>query len=257
MGRLQSERDALVERLAETEGQLDEARRNLEQAAGAGEAGGDDDEADDYRERYAMACDDVRRLRARVGELEKQLAAKGASAPAVAGPSGASLNWEAEKQRILAALDDDYDEDDEEDEAARLEIEEVVRRTDRLVAEKDREIAELKRLLEEQSGRLGPMGAGAAAVDEVLDKDEIVREEREKLRTLQREWEEMLRKAEIDISVERAKIARERSQLEERIRQLEEKGAGPDEEPEASDRTGKPTRGRWLARLGLKESDEG
>jgi len=77
---------------------------------------------------------------------------------------------------------------------------------------------------------------------------------------LQQEWREKLKKAEVDISLERAKLARQRQELEERIQQLERDRAKYGDEPTVDENNvkqeKKPQRGRWLARLGLKEEDQ-
>lgn len=232
--------DQLQEQLAETS----------QQAENEGSDG-------DLRQRYEMAVDDIRALEARNTELQGELErARAAGIRVAAASSGVTLNWEDQKRRILAALEADSDEDDEERAAERLKIEDVIRKTDEAIAEKDREIGELKALLGDQSNNLGAVAVGAAAVGELLDTDEIIQEERENLRRLQAEWEEKLRKAEIDISIERAQIARNRAQLEERLRVFEEKGGQAEADSSTSDKpsgSNKPTRGRWLARLGLKD----
>ena len=218
------------------------------------DAEGSDDE---FRRRYAMAVEDVRELKARIAELQKELAqARTAGGPHAPASPAVGLNWEDQKRRILAALEADSDEDDEEQAAQRLTMEGVVRRTDQLIADKEREIGELKQLLENQSGNLGAVAVGAAALGEMLDKDAVIQEERENLRRLQTQWEEMLRKAEIDISLERAKIARERADIEGKLRTLEEKSSASDFAPDQARESDKPVRGRWLARLGLKNLEE-
>ena len=78
--------------------------------------------------------------------------------------SSGVLNWEAEKQRILAALEADFEEENEEDREEKLKIQDVIRKTDRVVAEKDREIGELRELLESQTNNIGSMAVGAAAL---------------------------------------------------------------------------------------------
>jgi hypothetical protein len=89
----------------------------------------------------------------------------------------------------------------------------------------------------------------------MLSGDEIVRTERERLQQLQREWEEKLRQAEIDLSVQRAKIARDRAEIEERQRVWQQQQT--DHGPVGTDmaKSIKPQRGRWLTRLGLKEDE--
>ena len=255
LAELRASSDAMSERLAETERQLEEAQRQLAEAdSGAGSSISDDD----MQRRYELAMDDVRSLKSENAELRKQLAsASNTARPTVAPSSGGTLDWEAQKQRILAQLEADFadeEEDEEEVRQERIKIKEVIRTTDRVIAEKDREIEELRLLLDSQSANIGTTAVGAAALGEILDKDALVQEERENLKRLQEEWHEKLRQAEIDISVERAKIARERAQIEEKLRALD---SHPDTTTDASgDSENKPTRGRWLARLGLKDDEE-
>jgi len=262
---LHRERDMLIARSVELESELERARQELEKMREAPDESGD--EGGEYARRYEMAMDDVRELRAENDQLRQQLKEAqagggskggGGGGPAPA-PSGGALDWEAEKQRILAALeaegDDGAGDEPERTHRRHLEIQEVVERTDRVIAEKNRELAEMKQLLEEQSSSVGSLAVGAAALEEVLDKDEIIREERENLTRLQEQWREKLRKAEVEISVERAKIGRERAQLEEKLQTLEKQGpAGTANDTVAG--TEKPARGRWLAQLGLKGKDE-
>jgi hypothetical protein len=89
----------------------------------------------------------------------------------------------------------------------------------------------------------------------LLDGDEIIRQEREKLVQAQAEWREKIGKAEIDISVERARIARERIELEEKMRVYHDNQAQHPTDGTAGTPE-KPARGRWLARLGLKDLNE-
>lgn len=166
------------------------------------------------------------------------------AAPA-AKPKTGCLNWEAEKQRILAALES---EDAHGQGGIRMEIEEVIRVTERALAEKDRELVEMRQVLDSQSSNLGQVAVGAAALGELLDHDALIRDERENLKRLQREWEEKLRQAEIDISLERAKLARQRAELDEKLRAYEQHS----QEAEPAE---KRTRGRWLARLGIKDDE--
>ena len=223
-------------------------------------ASGDAGALADMKRRYELAMEDLRDQKKRVAELEKQLAeAPRSSAPAAVAAGGEKLDWEAQKRRMLAALEADADDADEDEErqAERLKIQEVIAQTEAALAAKDAEIEELRQLLEAQSGSIGNMAVGAAAFADILSKDEVVQTERERLQQLQQEWEEKLREAEIDLSVQRAKIARERAEIEERQRMLEEQKARHVEAADAGDgnKTGKPPRGRWLARLGLKEEE--
>jgi hypothetical protein len=60
----------------------------------------------------------------------------------------------------------------------------------------------------------------------------------------------------VEVSIERAKIARERLQLEEKSRMMQVKSGAETATGAASD--GKaPNRGRWLTRLGLGGDKDG
>jgi hypothetical protein len=254
---------AKIERLAaEAQSLREQCARLREESADRACQGtpGESPEADDFRRRYEMALDDLRELKARNVDLQKELTqAQGQAGqrPARGSASSGKLDWESEKQRILAALESESDSEDPEAVSQRLSIEDVIRKTDQLLAEKDREIEDLHKVLKEQSGNLGAMAVGAAALGEVLDQDAIVREERENLKRLQEECRAKLRQAEIDISLERAKLARQQADLTERLRESELRASTPENQAEALSATGRPVRGRWLARLGLKDLDEG
>ena len=244
---LRVERDQLAAELDDTRGKTRELEQRLDEAA---EGGGGDPE---LARRYEMAMDDVRELNQKVANLEQELEqAKSAGPSAQSDDSGGGLDWEAQKAKILAALESESEGDDSPEAAEeRLRIEKVVNQTNSIVAERDAEIQELQRLLQDQSNNLGSVAVGAAALGEMFDQDEIIREERENLKRLQEQWEEKLRKAEIDLSVERAKIARERAELEERLH-----GSTTEETSEEVEDTSGKGGGRWLARLGLKDEEK-
>lgn len=241
--KLRKERDSLRRKLTETEDKLAESAQ--------GQQGGQDQE--DLKKRLEMAIDELRETKRANAELETKLKSKSTGAVAVGGVGGGALDWEAQKQRLLASLEaDEIDETDEDAVEERQSIESTIEMTDRVLAEKDAEIEELRRQLESNASN----GiASATAVAELLDSDEIVRAEREKLAQAQAEWREKIGKAEIDISMERAKIARERMELEEKMRHYQHER--PDDSTDAtSEKTGKPVRGRWLSRLGLKDLND-
>ena len=247
------ERESLLARLASAESRLAETEGRLleNQSAPA-----DSTELADLKRRHEMLIDDLRELKKRNQELEKKAAAgsKGGS------PNSAGMDWEAQKSRMLAALEADDDKNDEARRGERLRIEEAIRVTDAAVAEKNTEIEELQRLLAHQSDNLGSVAVGAAAFGEMLDKDAIVCQERERLKQLQTEWEDKLRQAEVELSVQRAQIARARVELDERQRAIDSDAVqrGSERDGGASDAKGKkPPRGRWLSRLGLKDDGDG
>jgi chromosome segregation ATPase len=237
--------------------QIEEARREIERLGTenaelrgglerAKTGGGDSQEAADLKRRFELAIDELREMKRANSELEAKLKTHGTAVPAVSG----GMDWEAQKQRLLASLEADQD-DDEEAVAERTSVEGTIRITDQIVAQKDREIAELKTLLEERGTARGE----SAAVAELVDRDEIICQEREKLQQIQAEWREKIGQAEIEISLQRAKIARERTELDEKLRQLELENQRQEVAKEPAE-PGKPARGRWLARLGLKDLED-
>jgi len=240
---LKAERDALAEKLAAAEARP---------AARAEEDEAESRKRADLQRRFEMAVEDLREMKRANAELENKLAKARSSAGATV--DGGGLDWESQKRRLLASLEAD-DRNDDDAIAERSTIEGTIQITDQIIAQKDQEIAELKRMLQDQSNSAGSLAVGAAAVADLLDQDELVRLEREKLQQAQAEWREKIGKAEIDISVERAKIARDRAELEEKIRsyQLDQEDRTKDSDLPAG---GKTPRGRWLTRLGLKEIDE-
>ena len=164
------------------------------------------------------------------------------------------MTWEERKALILQQLAADEDEPDEEVQSERIQIDEVLRTTQREIERRDREIAELQSLVEQQAGARDGVAIGAAAIAQVLDADQLIAEERQKLKDIQHEWEEKLRQAEIDLSMERAKLARERIQLEIQLEEAKAADASTNENPAVSnDRPQGRTR-RWLEHLGLKDN---
>jgi hypothetical protein len=213
---------------------------------------------DDLKRRLEMAISDVRELTEEGKRLKAELAlAK--SRPARAAESGGPLNWEEQKRRLLETLEELPEHDDEDSIAHRAQIENLIRDTDRAVAEKDQEIQDLKKLLDQQSTQVGEMVVGAQALAQFIDQDAFIQEERKRIQDTRTEWEEKLRQAEVEISLERAKLARERAQLDDRMRSLEaelsrRKPTAHSSTPESTKATKSETR-RWLVRLGLKDDD--
>jgi hypothetical protein len=135
----------------------------------------------------------------------------------------------------------------------RASIESTIETTDRILAEKEREIADLLAARQSQD-RCDRADDTARDVEHVLNADELIAAERQRLAALQAEWEDKLRAAELEFSLERAKLAREQSALKERLFDLQksESQAGPAAEPVDH----KQPRRRWLSALGLGEEGE-
>ncbi len=243
----------LAELTAEREGlaaEVADLRAELEQAS----AGGGGEGMADAARLYELAMEDIRELKKRNAELERKVSQ---SPPAPA--AGQQMDWEAQKRRLLAALEADESDgadDSEELKRDRLKMQEVIRATSEAVEAKNRELAELKEVLEQQSSSIGSMAVGAAALGELLGQDEIIQQERERLTAMQQEWSDKLRQGEVDLSLERAKVARERAEVDERQRALEVSLAkARANAPPTSDssKVKRPPRERWLSRLGLKD----
>ena len=252
--RFRGERDALATQPAYSEASLAEGQQRPADAPDDGRTPGDD-----YRRRYELALNDLHDLKARNAELQQQVDDANSTAASVAAQDRASsgrLDWEAEKCRTLAALDADFDEHDAPQCGERVKIEEVLHTTEQVIAEKDRQIQELTQRLEEQRGNIAAAPPDTAAVDQVLDSDAVIREERERLKQLQEECREKLRQAEIEIALERAKLARQRAETEERLHAPESDSPTPPTTAGATRGVERPASGRWLARLGLTEADK-
>lgn len=242
LAKLREERDAIAKKLAAAEARSSKA------------AEADPRKAEDLERRLQMAVEELRELKRDNTELENKLT-KSRSSGAAPGPAHSTgLDWESQKQRMLASLEAD-DPEDEEQVEERNTIEGTIRITDQIVGQKDEEISELKRRLEELPGTMSTKAATDGAIAEVLDRDEIIRVERERLQQLQLEWRQKIGKAETDLSVERAKIGRERAEIADKM-QLYALGQEPRTQGGNTSDPSKPVRGRWLSMLGLKEVDE-
>ncbi|MFN0018485.1 MAG: hypothetical protein ACKVP0_09515 [Pirellulaceae bacterium] len=264
--RLREENQHLEEWLKETEAQA-EAAKAAAAAASTGTTGASTQELTDLRRRLDLATNDCRDFKSKITELQDQLAKsrqsseKSAARNTQAG-GAQSMDWEAQKRRLLAQLEEDHDEADPVQKANRLTIEEAVLVTEEALASKDKEVGEIRReledlrsLLEDQSSSIGQFAVGASAFAGMLDQDELVRQERDNLQKMQESLREQLKKAEIDISMERAKIARDRAELDEKLHVLQrEKAQQVASQPgSGGDKANKPGRGRWLSRLGLSD----
>jgi DNA repair exonuclease SbcCD ATPase subunit len=251
---LTDEVERLQARLADSSEQVKRLRDELHDAQASGDSALRQ-ELDDLRDRYQMAVEDLRNERARSVALENKLANAKAGSPA----DSQGMDWESQKRRLLAALEADFDDDDEQALEDRITIEDVIRRTDAAIVEKERELAELREVLNQQSANLGNMAIGAAAIAEILDQDELILQERQNLEHLKKQLEEKYRQAEIELSMERAKIARERQELEEKMRSVEDElhrlRKNKPADDAAEEAGGKTQRGRWFKRLGLKDDD--
>jgi len=246
--KLRDENKQLTTRLAEAE-------KHTKDALTGGPGGGQ--EMEDLKRRFEMAVQDVRELKTKNVELTEQLTKAQQAPKAAATAAGGGNDWESMKKRLMAEMDSDFDESNEAQKADKLTVENAIKITDDVVADKDREITELRQMLDSQAKQVGDVAVGAAAVAQMLDTDELVKQEREALKRLQDQLRDQLRQAELDISVERARLARERTELDEKLRSIEaEKANMPASGGAGGDVSKTSNRRKWLTRLGLGEGEK-
>jgi chromosome segregation ATPase len=237
---LRAERDAMAERISE-----------LEQRPATPDDGDAEQERADLQRRFELAVEDVRELKKKNAQLESQLSAASpgmADAPASGGGGG---SWEAMKKQMLANLEGEGDDVDEDRSEERATIESTIRITDEALARKDQEIADLQ----SQLADVGPKAPDESeAIRQLVDTDAVIAEHRARTAQLEEEMQEKLRAAELEISVERAKIARETAHLEELQAQIDAHRANG-ETPAAPGTAQQPKR-RWLSKLGLGADEE-
>jgi chromosome segregation ATPase len=139
-------------------------------------------------------------------------------------------------------------------------VEGAIRITDDVVAEKEAEIKQLQRQLEDVRTERKSAASHDAEAASILDHDAVIAAERERLRKLQESCLDKQRETEVELSVERARLARQRVELEERMHAMEtdlsrRQAAGNISKDQPAGGAAKSSRGRWLARLGLSHDD--
>ncbi|TWU21019.1 Chromosome partition protein Smc [Novipirellula galeiformis] len=223
--------------------------------------------------------DEITDLEYELSELKRQnsdLAAKVANANVRKSTNDASsdfteaLPWEERKKLILRQMEEDTfdaetflaqtvqsrlnDEPDQVDPIAF--VNQVTSEIDRLQQQNERfenEINELNHLLEHRPPSAeGGLAIGAAAIAQMVDADELIQEERQRLQELQDHWEEKFRQAEIEASLERAKLSRERQEVAQKSADLEEQLDRIRRDAVQTQHTEGHSR-KWLAKLGLAD----
>jgi hypothetical protein len=227
-------------------------------SASAGAASDDDRDRElaDLRRRYDMAVGDIRDLKKQLADQEKAIAS--GSKRATPAPATGPLDWEAQKKLLLASLEDEAAEEPAPDEARadeRLQIEQVIRVTDATLRNKQAEIDELREELEAAAGSAVRSAERTASNDAHLDSSEVIQQELGRLQSLEATLQANLRQAEVELSVERAHLARFAAELEEKQRGIVDQQGDQNSTTNHSDTSGKPKKPqrKWLARLGLNE----
>lgn len=133
-------------------------------------------------------------------------------------------------------------------------------RHEKELSNREEELGELRCILEQrteiqQLPEADPsqgVAIGAAAIAQMLDNDELICDERERLQEMQTEWEEKFRKVEIEASLERAKLSRERQELAKKNVELEEQLEHLRRENNLAKGTDSKKR-RWMTELGITQ----
>ncbi|HEY4235434.1 MAG TPA: hypothetical protein VGM76_18530 [Lacipirellulaceae bacterium] len=238
---LRAERDELIHRIAELE-------RQPAPVVDADTA----QQIADLQRRFELAVEDVRDLKKQNTQLEAQVAAAKSAAPAAASPPVAG-NWEAVKKQLLASLENESGDVGPARKKELSSIENTVRITDEVVANKDRQIAELKLQMASGTGAAGGMSTVADGASAIVDSDTVIQQHRARIAQIEQEMEDKLRATEMALSLERAKIAREQSQLTELRIELESK-RGPN--GTIAESGGNAPKRRWLSKLGLGDEEK-
>lgn len=126
-------------------------------------------------------------------------------------------------------------------------------RRDAMLCSRDEEIENLRHLLSQQPDtQQEGVAVGAAAIAAMVDSDELVQQERERLQLLQAEWQEKFRATEIETSLERAKLSRDRRELGQRQEELEIEIAQLRRQLQSQNEQGSGSR-KWRSKLGLSD----
>ncbi len=171
-----------------------------EQLQASGKSADESRQTQELKSKMQMAMDSLEAMRARNSDLEAQLEQRGDDGH----ENSASSKLLDEIVTSLPPLD-------------QLTLDKAIRVTESIVAQRDLKIAELEKALQEaleNAARSGDENAPTTSAE--------VQAEIEKLRSLEAELQQKMKKAEIEISLKRAETARAAAELEERIRDFEQ-----------------------------------
>ena len=223
----------------------------------------DQSEVETLRRRVAELEDQVADLQQQNNDLASQVARPAQDNPVSAAAAGSkeSLSWEARKELILQQMEDETFDAEAFIETLNPETTDAcdpVAHVQQLHEELEYLEAELQELQYLRTQSQPPHAAKPRAADDAntVDGDALIRQERAKLQELQAECEARIRESEIAVSLERAKLSRERRELAHKNAELEEQLSHLRREAEVSSKAGATGSRRWLAKLGLQDSDK-
>ncbi len=255
--------------LVETKKQLDEANEHIAILHAAIETQPDNNapnESSDIerqlKEQLDEALTELENFRQQNSELATRIAQKtttaASSSHAIGSIQPEMLTWEERKKHMLEQLEFSNQTCDVATQATvsnetRVQIEDVIARTDTEISRRDQEIQELREIVQSQAGAHQGVAIGATGLAQMFDSNELIVQERMRLKDIQEEWEAKLRQAEIDLSMERAKLARERVELETQLMEIPQRS----NQSRPAGQVGSDRQRRWLDYLGLKEEKNG
>jgi hypothetical protein len=278
---VESNADLLQQLLVQFEGLYEIVHQGKSPAGPSEERSADSGVAVQLYVRIDELEEELEELRQQNEDLAAQVASSNVQQAVSSTSSGGSdaLSWEDRKKLILKQLEDEsfdaesfvasiQDESVDEDDDAEMEdpaefVQHLYNELERRnveITKRDEEIHEYRCLIQAKSEtREGGLAVGAAAIAEIVDADELIQEERERLQMLQTEWEEKFREGEIQASLERAKLSRERkalankqAALEQELERVRRQTRLSEEYPDSGSA---PSR-RWMVKLGLNDKEE-
>ena len=216
-------------------------------------------EANELRLQIEYLRSQVLQARSESSSLKMQCEELVARLASLKGPTSnernAALSWEERKRELLEQLETESSNESGGNPSIDAEMQRMLAERNQELVSREQEIRELRNLVEQQSISQNGLAIGAAAVADVVEADDIIIAERMKLREMQHDWEQKQRQSEIEMSLERAKLAREHLELQDKLRELQQlqKGSGTNEGNASSEKSSTKQRGNWFARLGLKD----
>lgn len=280
---VESNADLLQELLTQFEGLYEIVHQNRSAEQGSDE-GGSQAADEQLRERISELEEEVEELRQQNEDLAAQVASTNVQEAVSRTSSGGgdALSWDDRKKLILRQLEDEsFDaesfvaslkensayEDDEDSEEIENPVEFVqhlyneLERCNVEISKRDQEIQEYRALIQERTEtQEAGLAVGAAAIAEIVDADDLIKQERERLQMLQAEWEEKFREGEIQASLERAKLSRERkalaskqAELEQELERVRRQARGS--EGDGTAEPGSASSRRWMVKLGLNNKE--
>ncbi len=105
-----------------------------------------------------------------------------------------TISWEDRKQALLHMLEQ-QDQEELDNAEKILEMKQILEETSVQIQIREKEIADLRSLLEQQSIAANGIAVGAAAIANLVDADEIIAEERQRLKEMQAQWSKSNAKA--------------------------------------------------------------